>query len=84
MSRLVKVISPSTSFKEAILSLLTLFASTPGLSAGNKTGKFNNGNLFAIFYSYPPTECNSVIARLPMEDISENEAVPATLSNAGR
>ena len=22
-----------------------------GLSAGNKTGKFNNGNFFAIFYS---------------------------------
>ena len=84
MSRLVKVISPSTSFKEAILSLLTLFASTLVSPQEIRPGSSTMEISLQFFIASPPTECNSVIARLPMEDISENEAVPATLSNAGR
>ena len=84
MSRLLKVISPSTSFKEDILNLLTLFASTLVSPQEIRPGSSTMEISLQFFIVSPPTECNSVIARLPMEDISENEAVPATLSNAGR
>ena len=40
--------------------------------------------LAMVVTTYPATEYNSVIAMLPIEDISLNEAVPVILSNAGR
>ena len=84
MSKLLKVIFPNASLKADILNLLTLFASTLNSPQDVRPGSSMVDISLQFFIVRPPAEYNSVIAILPIKAISVNEAVPATLSNAGR